>query len=879
MKVRDIRQHFLQFFAEKNHQIVPSAPIVVKNDPTLMFTNAGMNPFKDLFLGNETPKYHRVADSQKCLRVSGKHNDLEEVGVDTYHHTMFEMLGNWSFGDPSDPEVGYYKKEAIAWAWELLTDVYQLDPDRLYVTVFEGDEDDGLPPDNEAKKYWEKHIAADRILNGDKKDNFWEMGETGPCGPCSEIHIDLRSDEERKQISGHTLVNEDHPLVVEIWNLVFMELNRQASGKLTPLPARHIDTGMGLERLTMAIQGVESNYDTDIFQPIIRELEQITNQQYTATESKKDVAFRVASDHIRAIAFAIADGQLPSNTGAGYVIRRILRRAVRYAFSFLHLREPFLYRLVEVLESEMGDFFPELNHQKKLITSVIREEEETFLRTLAHGISRIEEFMKNNSGAEMDGETAFVLYDTFGFPIDLTALILSEAGNSVDMKGFEVALQKQKDRSRKATAIEAADWVELGEQRNSVFDGYDQLTAKVRIVRYRAVKIKNKQQFQLIFDRTPFYPEGGGQVGDTGYIENEQEKIQILDTKRENQLIIHLSDRLPKNPESLFNAHVDENLRALTAANHSATHLLHHALRQVLGNHVEQKGSLVHPDYLRFDFSHFGKVSDEELAQIEITVNHAIWSGLPLEEHRQMPRENALEMGAVALFGEKYGDEVRVIKFGESIELCGGTHVQQLGEIGWFKITSESGIAAGIRRIEALTNEGARRFVIDQLEMLDTVKSVLKSPQDPIKSVEELLQRNQELQKEVEKAQRAQAGNIKEALIKSTEKVNGARFIAQKVALDPASVKNVSFALRKQMDDLFMLLATEDNGKVTLTLVLGDRLMNEKSLNAGLLIRDLAKHINGGGGGQQFFATAGGKNPAGIDAALQAGRKLLSELG
>lgn len=878
MKVRDIRQQFLQFFSERQHQIVPSAPMVIKNDPTLMFTNAGMNPFKDIFLGNEQPKSHRVADSQKCLRVSGKHNDLEEVGVDTYHHTMFEMLGNWAFGDPQNPSAGYYKKEAIAWAWELLTTVYKLDPNRMYVTVFEGDAEEGLAPDDEARNFWKQHIAADRILNGDKKDNFWEMGETGPCGPCSEIHIDLRSDEQRNATPGHELVNNDHPQVVEIWNLVFMELNRQANGKLTPLPARHIDTGMGLERLTMAIQGVKSNYDTDIFQPIIRELGEIANVKYEAGDSKKDIAFRVISDHIRAISFAIADGQLPSNTGAGYVIRRILRRAVRYAFSFLNLREPFLFRLVEVLDREMGDFYPELNQQKKLITSVIREEEETFLRTLANGINRIEDFLKNHSGREMDGKTAFELYDTFGFPVDLTALILSEAGYSVDLKGFEAELQKQKDRSRKATAIEAADWVELGEQRMSEFIGYDQLSTQIRIVRYRAVKVKNKQQFQLVFDTTPFYPEGGGQVGDKGFIESETEKIQILDTKKENQLIIHLSDRLPEHPEAAFTAHVNTSTRALAAANHSATHLLHLALRKVLGNHVEQKGSLVHPDYLRFDFSHFSKVSEAELAEIENMVNQAIWSNIPLEEFRNMPREEALEMGAMALFGEKYGDQVRVIKFGESVELCGGTHVQRLGQIGWFKLTSESGIAAGIRRIEALTNEGARKFVLQQLELLNQVKSILKTPQDPVKSVEELLQRNQELQKEVEKAQRAQAANIKSELINAAENINGARFVSRKVDLDMASVKNISFEMRKQMDDLFMLLATEDGDKATLTLVLGDRLMKEKSLNAGKMIRDLAQHINGGGGGQQFFATAGGKNPAGIEAALEAGRKMLSEL-
>ncbi len=878
MKVRDIRQHFLQFFADRGHEVVPSAPMVIKNDPTLMFTNAGMNPFKDIFLGNEQPTHNRVADTQKCLRVSGKHNDLEEVGVDTYHHTMFEMLGNWSFGDPSDPTAGYYKKESISWAWELLTAVYKLDPERLYVTVFEGDSGEGLEEDQEARQYWKKHIDEARILPGNKKDNFWEMGETGPCGPCSEIHIDLRTSEERAQVSGETLVNKDHPQVVEIWNLVFMELNRQANGKLVPLPAKHIDTGMGLERLTMAIQGVKSNYDTDIFQPIIREIENITGKKYAATDDKRDIAFRVISDHIRAISFAIADGQLPANTGAGYVIRRILRRAVRYAYSFLECRKPFLHELVSVLDREMGDFFPEIRSQQKLIVNVIREEEETFFRTLENGIARIEHFLSTSKQKEMDGKMAFELYDTFGFPIDLTALILSEAGVSIDMKAFESELQQQKERSRKATTIEAADWIVLKDQGLSEFTGYDHLEIPVRIIRYRAVKVKNKQQYQLVFDHTPFYPEGGGQVGDTGWIESDSEKIRILDTKKENQLIVHLSDRLPENPEASYTAHVDVRKRSLTAANHSATHLLHHALRKVLGTHVEQKGSLVHPDYLRFDFSHFSKVTEAELATIEEMVNQEIWGDAPLEEFRDTPKQKAEEMGAMALFGEKYGESVRVIKFGDSVELCGGTHVPRLGHIGWFKIISESGIAAGIRRIEALTNAGAKKYINEQLELLNQVRSALKTPHDPVKSIEELQQRNQQLQKEVEKAQRAQSANLKTELIGAVEKLNGASFLAQKVTLDSASIKNLSFELRNQFKDLFMILASESEGKATLTLALGDQIVEDKSLNAGKMIRELSAHIQGGGGGQQFFATAGGKNPAGIDAALEAGRKMLSEL-
>jgi alanyl-tRNA synthetase len=790
--------------------------------------------------------------------------------VDTYHHTMFEMLGNWSFGD-------YYKTEAIAWAWELLTGVYKMDPNRLYVTYFEGDESEGLAPDDEALALWKKHIDPARILPGNKKDNFWEMGETGPCGPCSEIHVDLRTDADRKAQSGAELVNNDHPQVVEIWNLVFMEMSRSANGSLSPLPARHIDTGMGLERLAMALQGVTSNYDTDVFQPLIAQLEETTGRKYGRTDEKPDVAFRVASDHIRAIAFAIADGQLPSNTGAGYVIRRILRRAVRYAFSFLDCREPFLHQLVPVLEREMGDVFPELRAQRQLIENVIREEEEAFLRTLENGIARIETFLKTAKGGEMDGKTAFELYDTFGFPIDLTALILSESGWTVDRKSFESELQQQKDRSRKATAIEAADWVMLSDTGTSEFVGYDNLESPVKLIRYRAITIKKKEQYQLVFDRTPFYPEGGGQVGDSGIISNDNESIQILDTKKENNLIIHFSDRLPKNPEAEFTAKVDAQMRQLTASNHSATHLLHHALRNVLGTHVEQKGSLVNFNYLRFDFLYFSKLSDEELEQIEEQINQNIWSDTPLQEHRNVTRNEAQQMGALALFGEKYGDSVRVIQFGDSKELCGGTHVPRLGHIGLLKITSESGIAAGVRRIEALTNAGARQYFNSQLQLLNEVKSQLKNPNDPVKGVRELIDRNQQLQKELEKAQRAQAGNLKGDLINQLEEINGVRFVAQKVPLDAASIKDLSFQMRSEVDNLFMILGSEESGKAMLTLVLGDKLVHEQSMNAGKMIRELAVHIDGGGGGQQFFATAGGKKPEGIDDALRAGKVLISK--
>jgi alanyl-tRNA synthetase len=869
MKALDIRQKFLDFFASKGHQIVASAPMVLKNDPTLMFTNAGMNQFKDIFLGNEPAKNNRVADTQKCLRVSGKHNDLEEVGVDTYHHTMFEMLGNWSFGD-------YYKNEAIEWAWELLTKEYGINPDNLYVTYFEGDPSENLPMDMEAYDLWKALVPESRILPGNKKDNFWEMGETGPCGPCSEIHVDLRTDAEKAAVPGSQLVNNDHPQVVEIWNLVFMEMNRQANGTLNNLPAKHIDTGMGFERLTMALQGKRSNYDTDIFQPIIGRIEELSGLKYTATDEKKDIAFRVISDHIRAISFAIADGQLPSNTGAGYVIRRILRRAVRYAFSFLNVKEPFMWQLVAVLEREMGKFFPELKSQRGLIENVIREEEEAFLRTLERGIVLIDSVIKESKSDVIDGKKAFELYDTFGFPIDLTRLILSESGKTVDEAAFHEELEKQKTRSRQATAIEAADWVELKSINLSEFIGYDHKQAAVNITRYREIVVQKNKQYQLVFDRTPFYPEGGGQVGDTGYIENGNEKIQILDTKKENNLIIHLCDKLPKEPEADFRAVVDVAKQALTACNHSATHLLHHTLRTVLGTHVEQKGSLVNSDYLRFDFSHFAKVSESDLKEIENRVNREIWNNTPLQEHRNTPMEKARNMGAMALFGEKYGDSVRVIQFGDSVELCGGIHVPGTGNIGLFKITSEGGIAAGIRRIEAVTNATALKFFNDQLNLLNEARAALKNPHDVLKAIKELSDNNALLQKELEKERMARAGNLKGDLLNNAEVINGITFVAAKVDLDVGSIKNLAFQMKDQVEQLFLILASESDGKVVLSVALSDALVNNKQLDAGKIIRELAPLVGGGGGGQKFFATAGGKNPAGIDAALQQARSYLS---
>ncbi len=867
MNSSDIRHKFLHFFSTKGHDIVPSAPLVVKDDPTLMFTNAGMNQFKDYFLGNEHPSNRRLADTQKCLRVSGKHNDLEEVGVDTYHHTMFEMLGNWSFGD-------YYKKEAIAWAWELLTEVYGIDKDRLYVTVFGGDKSDNLPFDQEAFDCWKAWVPEDRIIAADKKDNFWEMGDVGPCGPCSEIHVDMRPEAERKAFPGKDLVNADHPQVIEIWNLVFMEMQRRADGSLIPLSAKHIDTGMGFERLCMVLQNKEATYDTDVFTALLKSVEAHTSHQYTRSGSKRDIAFRVLVDHVRAVSFAIADGQMPSNSGAGYVIRRILRRAVRYAYSFLDRREPLLCLLSAVLVEEMGEFFKELENNKKLIADVIREEEEAFLRTLDKGMQRIEELVQAAKSKVLDGELVFELYDTFGFPADLTALILSEHSMSYEREAFELALEKQKERSRKDAAQDTGDWIQLQDMPATEFVGYDSLEAEVRLARYRRVKQKGKELYQLVFDRTPFYPEGGGQVGDRGYLRSGGEQWPILATSRENKLIVHLSPKSPEGISGPLQAVVDAERRSLTAKNHSATHLLHHALRSVLGTHVEQKGSLVEKDYLRFDFSHYAKLSDEEIREVERSVNAMVRRDIPLEEFRSIPMGEARSMGALALFGEKYGDKVRAIRFGESIELCGGTHVKATGEIGFFKIVAEGSVAAGVRRVEALTAIAAEDYLYSRLDLADELAEKLRNTREPMVALDKLLAEHASLSKEVEHLRREKSRSMKRELLAAVEEGDGVNFISAQVDLDPASIKDIAFQLRSELDALFLVIGSAANEKATLTVALSDNLVKEKGWNAGKIIRDLSRHIQGGGGGQPFFATAGGKNPAGIGAALTAAREL-----
>lgn len=860
-----IRQTFLDFFQQKGHKIVPSAPMVIKDDPTLMFTNAGMNPFKDFFLGNQKALDTRVADTQKCLRVSGKHNDLEEVGVDTYHHTMFEMLGNWSFGD-------YFKQEAIAWAWELLTEVYKIDKDRIYITIFGGDDKDGLEADNEALEIWKRYIAVERILPFSKKDNFWEMGDTGPCGPCSEIHVDIRNDADRAKLPGDRLVNQDHPQVIEIWNLVFMQFNRMANGSLQSLPAKHVDTGMGLERLAMVLQGKQSNYDTDVFTQLINKMVKVSGVDYKQTQSKQDVALRVIADHIRAIAFSIADGQLPSNSGAGYVIRRILRRAVRYGYSFLNCKEPFIYALVETLEQQMGSAFPELTSQKELITKVIREEEESFLRTLDRGIVRFNEYKNNNT--KIEGDFAFELYDTFGFPIDLTQLMASELGLEVNLPAFQNLLEVQKERSRKATAIEADDWVELLEDDHEEFIGYDYTEADVYITRYRKVNAKGKTLYQLVFNITPFYAESGGQVGDTGYIEAQGERCNIIDTKKENNLIIHLVNALPSKPNARFKAVVNTHKRKSTTQNHSATHLLHEALREVLGKHVEQKGSLVHPDYLRFDFSHFKKVEDEEIERIETLVNEAIRANLNLQERRAIPIAEAKNLGAMALFGEKYGDLVRVIQFGSSIELCGGTHVRATGEIGYFKLTSESSVAAGIRRIEAITGEKAQSYINEQLKLIEELKGLLKNPKSLSKAIESLLDENQKLSKQIEVFEREQEKVSKQNLLKEIADVNGLSVLIAETHLPQNAIKNIAFQLRSEVENLFMVLISTGE-KPVITIAFSDNLVKEKQVHAGNLVREWAKEINGGGGGQPFFATAGGSNSKGVAEVFRKAKELV----
>ena len=872
MKSQEIRQQFLEFFKSKAHSIVPSAPMVIKDDPTLMFTNAGMNQFKEFFLGNSEPKNSRLTDTQKCLRVSGKHNDLEEVGHDTYHHTMFEMLGNWSFGD-------YFKKEAISWAWELLTEVYKIDPEMLYVSVFEGSEDaDQLGLDTEALELWKKIVPEERIIFGNKKDNFWEMGDQGPCGPCSEIHIDIRSEEEKAKTAGRDLVNMDHPQVVEIWNLVFMQYNRKANGSLEDLPARHIDTGMGFERLCMVLQDKKSNYDTDVFTPLLSKIEKITQSTYGPSE-EKNIAMRVIADHVRAVSFSIADGQLPSNTGAGYVIRRILRRAIRYGFTFLNTKEAFIYKLVPVLSKQMGATFPEMTSQQTLIENVIREEEQSFLRTLDQGLVLLENLMQNSESKTISGEKAFELYDTFGFPIDLTGLILRENGYELDEKGFEAELKKQKDRSRAATQVSAGDWTEIKAVNEQAFIGYDELESSAYISRYRKVDSKKKGElYQLVLDQTPFYPEGGGQVGDKGMLMTaDGETIKVLDTKKENNLIIHFTKKLPVNPEAEIKAIVNYRERANTAGNHTATHLLHQALRSILGTHVEQKGSMVNDSYLRFDFSHFSKLTSEEIQKVENFVNARIRESLKLEEQRNTSYESALEQGAIALFGEKYGDSVRAIKFGDSMELCGGTHVSNTSDIWYFKITGEAAVASGIRRIEAITGEAAMQYFQEQASTLSEIKNGLKNSNDPVKAIQNLQEENNELKKQVESLLRDKAKALKAELRTEVENINGVNFLSKKVDLDANGIKDLAYQLGEEFDDLYILFGTEQNGKALLSCYISKGLVEKSDLNAGQIVRELGKYIQGGGGGQAFFATAGGKKPEGIDEALQHAKDYLNK--
>jgi len=863
MTSNEIRHKFLEFFASKGHKIVPSAPIVIKDDPTLMFTNAGMNQFKDFFLGNKKPDNPRIADTQKCLRVSGKHNDLEEVGVDTYHHTMFEMLGNWSIGD-------YFKAEAIAWSWELLTEVYKLPKDRLYVSVFEGDPKENLPPSTIALKEWSKVVPQEHIIYGNKKDNFWEMGDTGPCGPCSEIHIDLRPDAERAETPGHLLVNNDHPQVIEIWNNVFIQYNRKADGTLEPLPAMHVDTGMGFERLVRAIQNKTSNYDTDVFTGTIFEVEKITGKKYNFSDTKMDVAFRVLADHIRAISFTIADGQLPANNGAGYVIRRILRRAVRYYYTYLDYKQPLLYQLIDGLSKQFENVFPELYLQKSFVEKVIREEEKSFLKTLEGGLRRIEDIKVQNN--TIDGQDVFELYDTYGFPVDLTRLIADEKGWKVDEDGFSKALNEQKERSRADAKRETGDWVMAGSEALTTFVGYDDLIVQgSKAVKYRVLKQKDKELYQLVLDVTPFYPEGGGQVGDTGFMMFDGEVIKVLDTKKENDLIIHIIDRIPDNISGDVYAEVDANKRSLTENNHSATHLLHAALRQVLGTHVQQKGSLVKDDYLRFDVSHYQKITDSELAQVEKIVNEKIRQNIPLEEARALPIEEAKKSGAMMLFGEKYGDSVRMITFDPaySRELCGGCHVKYTGQLGLFKITSESGIAAGVRRIEAVTANKAEEYVNQQIHELNAIKSFFKNNINTTKNVSDLLEENKELAKEVEKLRGMQASGMKASLISGAKEISGARVVVAKLKeMDTKSAKTLSVNILSEIDNGLVLFGIEDQGKATIMLSIAENLTKSKGWHAGNIIKELSKEINGGGGGQAFFATAGGTDVAGLDKAL-----------
>ncbi len=865
MTSKEIRQSFIDFFVSKDHKIVPSAPMVIKDDPSLMFTNAGMNQFKDVILGNAPIKYPRIADSQKCLRVSGKHNDLEEVGHDTYHHTMFEMLGNWSFGD-------YFKEEAIEWAWEYLTDVIKLDKNRLYATVFEGDKSDNLERDNEAAEHWQKYLPSDRIINGDKEDNFWEMGETGPCGPCSEIHIDLRSDEERERESALELVNKDHPQVVEIWNLVFMQYNRMADGSLVDLPAKVIDTGMGFERLCMAIQDKQSNYDTDVFQPIIKKIAAISNSTYGIDE-KKDIAMRVIADHVRTIAFSITDGQLPSNAKAGYVIRRILRRAVRYGYTFLNMHEGFMYKLLPVLIQVMGDAYPELIAQKTLIEKVIKEEEEAFLRTLETGIRLLDRQMeqhKKENNLTLEGATAFQLYDTYGFPLDLTELILRENGMTVDHEGFTSEMKKQKERARNAAVVETGDWIKVHDG-EPIFIGYDFHETDAEVLRYRKVKQKKQEYFQIVFSQTPFYAEQGGQVGDSGWMicADSDEKIEIFDTKRENNLAVHLVKKLPKDISATFTLSIDKDRRTAIESNHTATHLMHEALREVLGNHVEQKGSFVSDQLLRFDFSHFHKMTDEEIRKVEQIVNSKVRENITIEEDRSVPIQTAKDMGAIALFGEKYDEEVRTIRFGSSIELCGGTHISSTGRIGLFRIISEGAIAAGVRRVEAITAKACDEYIYKKEDMLVHLREMLNNTPDVEGALQRLIAENEEMKKSIQEFEHEKALSLKQSLISSKDTKEGVKiFSAVLSGVSPDIIKNIAFQLKGEFaDNLFFVVGTVVNNKPNLTVMIGDELV-KKGLHAGKIIREAAKQIQGGGGGQPHFATAGGKNAEGLQQAV-----------
>jgi alanyl-tRNA synthetase len=868
MTSKEIRQSYKDFFQSKEHRIVPSAPMVIKDDPTLMFTNAGMNQFKDVILGNAPIKYPRVADSQKCLRVSGKHNDLEEVGHDTYHHTMFEMLGNWSFGD-------YFKKEAIEWAWEYLTEVLKLDKDRLYATVFEGAPEENLERDDEAASYWEKYLPKERIINGNKKDNFWEMGDTGPCGPCSEIHIDIRPESERAKVDGLTLVNNDHPQVVEIWNLVFMQYNRKADGSLEQLPAKVIDTGMGFERLCMAVQGTLSNYDTDLFQPIIGKIGEISDKKYGEDE-KVDIAMRVIADHVRTIAFSITDGQLPSNAKAGYVIRRILRRAVRYGYTFLNMHESFMYRLIPTLIEVMGDAYPELEAQQGLIEKVMKEEEESFLRTLETGIKLLERNLPEKEGGVLSGEVAFKLYDTFGFPLDLTELILREHGMSADVAGFNAEMQKQKDRARNAAAVETGDWTKVHDGEPE-FVGYDEIESTAHILRYRAVKQKKSEFYQIVLSRSPFYAEMGGQVGDSGWLISETgEKIEVFDTKRENNLAVHLTKKLPQNLEGLFTAKIDTDKRTATECNHSATHLMHEALREVLGNHVEQKGSYVSPEVLRFDFSHFQKMTPEEIRAVEVKVTEKIRSNFPIEEHRHVPIEEAKAQGAMALFGEKYGDDVRTVRFGTSIELCGGTHISSTGRIGTFRIVSEGAISAGVRRIEAVTAKVCEDYLYAKEDILTSIKNLLSNVPDVMQGINRLIADNEEMKKELQEFIKEKTEQVKLKVIEHKTVINGVDvFKAILPVGSPDVIKDIAFQIKGQFPENMMFVgATAANGKPNLTVMLTDDLV-AKGMHAGNIVREAAKLIQGGGGGQPHFATAGGKNAERLNEAIESIIKLL----